>query len=349
MLQGIMSAPDQSTHSPAPSTQREPEIATSLVSVLIPARNEEKFIGRCIASVRATGWTAERLEILVIDHQSTDDTAAVARKAGAQVISADRKKKIGAVRNVGLTKAKGDFVAFVDADCTVPRTWLSSAISILVSDPRVGAVGGGSALAPADGTWVERCLASTRRTPSTRAAATTLATCSIVSRRELFSELGNFNEDVISGEDDDISNRIRERGLILIATSDCRVVHHGFARTLPQVIRKEIWHGSNHLEVRSGLDLTLGLTLLFLATSCAVLICLGAFLLTQLPLFLHALIASLVIQLAPPGLFALKKLKRSGWPWSLAAPMVIVGYAYFLGHAIGVLGNLRRRIFSRLS
>lgn len=348
-MRRIMSAPDHNTQSPLTSTQREPESTTPFVSVLIPARNEEKFIGRCIASVLATEWPADQLEILVIDHQSTDDTAAVAREAGAHVISADRELKIGAVRNVGLSRAKGDFVAFVDADCTVPRTWLRSAINILVSDSRVGAVGGGSALAPADGTWVERCLAPTRQTPMARATATTLTTCSIASRRELLCDLGNFNETVISGEDDDISNRMRDRGLVLIATSDCRVVHHGFSRTLPQVVRKEIWHGSNHLEVRSGVDLTLGLTLLFLVTSCAALACLGVFLLTHRPLFLDALIATLVLQVAPPGLFALKKLKRSDWPWSLAAPMVIVGYAYFLGHAIGVLGNLRRRLFSRPS
>ncbi|EQD29830.1 Glycosyl transferase, family 2 domain protein, partial [mine drainage metagenome] len=123
------------------------------VSVLIPAHNEEHFVAKCIASVVATGWPTDRLEILVIDHQSTDATATVARAAGARVISAERGKKIGAVRNVGLATAQGEFVAFVDADCTVPRTWLSSGIDILRSDQRVGAVGGGPALAPEDGTW----------------------------------------------------------------------------------------------------------------------------------------------------------------------------------------------------
>lgn len=344
-----MSAPDHSMQTPLASTQRDPEAAVPVVSVLIPAHNEEKTIARCIASVWATGWTADQLEILVVDHQSTDGTSAVAREAGARVIGADRGKRIGAVRNVGLAAAHGEFVAFVDADCTVPRTWLSSAINILISDSRVGAAGGGPALAPEDGTWVERCLAPTRRRPGFSTTATTLTTCSIISRRELLCDLGYFNEHVVSGEDDDISNRIRERGLILIATSDCQVVHHGFARTLPQIVRKEIWHGSNHIEVRSGLDVTLGLTLLFLAASCVVLVCLGAVLLEPRTLFLDALIGSLLLQLVPPGLFALKKLKRSGWPWLLAAPMVTVGYAYFLGHAIGVFGNLRRRLLTRPS
>lgn len=314
-----------------------------VISVLIPAHNEEHFIGRCIASVIATGWPTDRLEILVVDHQSTDATAAIARAAGACVISADHGMKIGAVRNVGLTAAHGEFVAFVDADCTVPSTWLRSAIDILSSDSRVGAVGGGPALAPEDGTWIERCLAPTRGPSGIVREVVSLVTYSFIAKTKLLRDLGNFNETVLSGEDDDMSNRIRKHGLLLIATSDCRVVHHGFAHTLAQVVRKEIWHGSNHIEVRSRFDLTLALTLLFIGASCTLLVCLGAVLLDPRSLFLDALFASVALQLMPPALFALKKLKRSGWQWLLAVPMLIVGYAYFLGHALGVLGNLRRR------
>lgn len=344
-----MRALDPSMPTLPASTCGEPETALPFVSVLIPAHNEENFIAKCIASVFATGWPADRLEILVIDHQSTDATAAVARAAGARVISAERDKKIGGVRNVGLSAAQGEFVAFVDADCTVPRTWLSSAIDILRSDARVGAVGGGPALAPKDGTWVQRCLAPTRRRSGIVQEAITLPSCSLAARTEFLRDLGNFSETVLSGEDDDMSNRIRKQGLILIATSDCRVVHHGFASTLPQIVRKEIWHGSNHIDVRSKLDITLGLTLLFLIASCAMLLSFGAALVDPRPLFLHVLISSLILQFTPAAVYALKKLKRSGWQWSLAAPMVAVGYAYFLGHAVGVLGNIHRRLIARSS
>jgi cellulose synthase/poly-beta-1,6-N-acetylglucosamine synthase-like glycosyltransferase len=344
-----MHAPDPSMQTSVTSTHGGLETPTPFVSVLIPAHNEEKFIGKCIASVFATGWPADRLEILVIDHQSTDATADVARTAGARVISAGRDKKIGGVRNVGLSAAQGEFVAFVDADCTVPRTWLSSAIDILSSDERVGAVGGGPALAPEDGTWVERCLAPTQGETGIVREAVTLVTYSFIARTELLRGLGNFSETVLSGEDDDMSNRIRKHGLTLIAASDCRVVHHGFASTLPQIVRKEIWHGSNHIEVRSGFDVTLVLTLTFIAASLLALACLAAVLLEPRTTILDGLIASLILQLAPPALFAAKKLKRSRWQWSLAAPMIVVGYAYFLGHAIGVLGNVRRRLVARPS
>lgn len=340
-----MNALDPQVNDKSSAAHRMPA-AHPFVSVVIPAHNEEKFISKCIASVIATQWPANRLEILVIDHRSTDATADIARQAGATVLAASQDLRIGGVRNVGLSAAKGEFVAFVDADCTVPATWLSSAISILRSNSRVGAVGGGPALSPCSGTWVERSLAPTLGTPAVIREANTLVTYSFIARTQLLRELGEFNDIVMSGEDDDMSNRIRNRGLTLLAVADCRVIHFGFPRTLSQVIRKEMWHGSNHIEVRSRFDATLTLTGLFIAASIAVTLSIIAIPALQHRTSLALIITCLGLQLLPPALFALKKLKRSHWQWSLALSMVAVGYAYFIGHSIGVLGNVYRRLLS---
>ena len=82
------------------------------VSVIIPAHNEEEHISDCIASVFRTNWPCEHLEILVVDHSSTDSSAALAHSAHANVLHVS-SGKIGAVRNVGLAAAKGEFVAYV--------------------------------------------------------------------------------------------------------------------------------------------------------------------------------------------------------------------------------------------
>jgi len=116
-----MRAPYHTLQSTPAAAGREPGSVTPVISVLIPAHNEENFIGRCIASVIATGWPADRLEIVVIDHQSTDATATVARASGARILSADRGITIGAVRNVGLAAAREEFAEFVDAICVVTR------------------------------------------------------------------------------------------------------------------------------------------------------------------------------------------------------------------------------------
>jgi len=313
------------------------------VSVIVPAHNEEGLIGRCISSVQRTGWPSDRLEVVVVDHQSTDATATVARLAGARVIHQTRDKKIGGVRNAGLSAANGQVVAYVDADCTVPDTWLRSAISILMSDERVGAVGG-PCLSPSNGTWVERCLAPTRLPPGIIRPAMTLATSSLVVRTALLNELGGFNETLISGEDDDISNRIRQRGLSLVSANDCHIVHHGYPRTLRELLKKEIWHGSNHIDVRSGLDLTLLLTFVFLLATAAIPALLIAVIIKPSADALLAFAAAVALQFVPPFLFAVKRLRQSIRDWLLALPLLAVGYAYFMGHGLGVIANFRRRV-----
>lgn len=83
------------------------------VSVLIPAYNAENFLHRAVATVRAQ--TVEVEEIIVVDDESTDHTAAVAERLGATVLRERHGGPAGA-RNAGLAAAKGDWIATLDAD-----------------------------------------------------------------------------------------------------------------------------------------------------------------------------------------------------------------------------------------
>lgn len=315
------------------------------ISVIIPAHNEEQFIGDCIASVLQAGWPREQLEILVIDHSSTDSTAKLARASATEVlqISAGR---IGAVRNVGLAAAKGEFVAYVDGDCTVPPTWLRAAIRLLQSDASLGAVGG-PCLSPGGGTWVERSLAPSRIGTAFVKPAKAIATSSFIARASLLRAAGGFDETLVSGEDDDMSNRIQSRGLGLVSASECHIIHRGYPRTWLNALKKEIWHGRHHIEVRTKFDLTLILSLDFLVASVALPFLLVEYLLDPGIRELSALSLGVSLQFAPPFLFTLKRIRQSARDWRLALPILAVGYAYFTGHSLGVLANLWQRTMSR--
>lgn len=318
---------------------------THCVSVLIPAHNEEKYISNCIASVVRTNWPREHLEILVIDHSSTDSTTALARSAGADVLHIS-SGNVGAVRNAGLAAAKGEFVAYVDGDCSVPPTWLQTAIDLLESDASIGAVGG-PCLSPASGTWIERSLAPTATGPTSVTRVKAIATSSFIARASLLRELGKFDESLTSGEDDDMSNRIRARGLAVVSASDCHIVHHGYPKTWWNVFKKEIWHGSHHLEVRTEFDLTLILTFVFLLASLALPFLFLGVLLAIEPKTLYVLFVGLLLQLAPPFLFAAKRIRQCPRDWRMAIPLLAVGYAYFAGHGVGVLTGLWRHANTR--
>jgi glycosyltransferase involved in cell wall biosynthesis len=326
-------------------TDAQSHTATPSVSVVIPAHNEEQYIGDCIASVLRTGWPREQLEILVVDHSSTDSTAKLARMAGAEVLQISRGK-IGAVRNVGLAAANGEFVAYVDGDCTVPPTWLRTAITLLQSDASIGAVGG-PCLSPADGTLVQRSLAPSKTGSAFVGKAKAIATSSFIARTALLREKGGFDETLISGEDDAMSNWIRSRGLELASASDCHIIHHGYPPTWWSVFKKEIWHGRHHLEVRTKFDATLILTFAFLSTSVALPFLVAASLLVHRVKSVQALCICILLQSVPPVLFAWKRIRQSARDWPLILPALAVGYAYFAGHSLGVLANLWQRMTSR--
>ena len=81
------------------------------LSVIILAKNEEKMIKDCLASVK---WAEE---VILVDSGSTDRTVAIAQKQGAKILSVFRGKiEFSRWRNEGLKAAKGDWVLYVDAD-----------------------------------------------------------------------------------------------------------------------------------------------------------------------------------------------------------------------------------------
>ncbi len=96
-----------------------------LISVVIPARNEEGYIDRLLKSIKKQ--TYKNYEILVGDYKSTDKTREIARKYGAKVFTT-KKAGVSAGRNICLKHARGDIIAFIDADYVIPKNLFSSIV-----------------------------------------------------------------------------------------------------------------------------------------------------------------------------------------------------------------------------
>ncbi|NGM13357.1 glucosyl-3-phosphoglycerate synthase [Verrucosispora sp. CWR15] len=124
----------------------------SRVSVVLPARNEEATVGAIVATIREHLMDRVSLvdELIVVDSRSTDRTAAVARAAGAEVVSQDamtrglpRLTGKGDALWAGLAAAEGDVVAFVDADLREFRPhFVTGLLGPLLTDPSVAFVKG---------------------------------------------------------------------------------------------------------------------------------------------------------------------------------------------------------------
>ena len=168
-----------------------------MLSLIVPAYNEEVMIGETlrtlVASARSVG---EPFELIVVDDASTDATAEIARAHGAAVVRVEQHR-ISAVRNAGARAAQGDVFLFVDADTLVPAATLVQMLDAL----RQGAVGGGArvrfdeqGLGPwshavvAFGCWVMYRL---------RLAGG----CFLFARREAFDAAGGFDERYFASEE----------------------------------------------------------------------------------------------------------------------------------------------------
>ena len=142
------------------------------MSVVIPVFNGERFLAEAIQSV--LDQTYEPVEVIAVDDGSTDGSAAIARSfAGVQVIEQPNSGPAGA-RNAGIAAARGEFLAFVDADDIVPPDKLELQVTHLREHPEVGCVLGARTSCssrapncPAGRSSRPSMPASTRTSPST--------------------------------------------------------------------------------------------------------------------------------------------------------------------------------------
>ena len=112
-----------------------------LVSVVIPAYNEEKSIGLTLESVKGAEKGNFGVELVVLDASSTDNTGQIAKQAGARVVRIP-KGSIGYARQQGILNANGEIIVFTDADTTVPKNWLIRHVDVLERDNVVCTYGG---------------------------------------------------------------------------------------------------------------------------------------------------------------------------------------------------------------
>ncbi|MEK7102811.1 MAG: glycosyltransferase [Patescibacteria group bacterium] len=95
------------------------------ISVIIPAYNEERYIGATLNALSRQDFNREDFEIIVVDNASTDLTSSVAHVNGADRVISEPQKGTNRARQTGVEASEGEIIAFLDADCTPKPEWLS--------------------------------------------------------------------------------------------------------------------------------------------------------------------------------------------------------------------------------
>lgn len=112
------------------------------ISIIVPVYNSEKTIQKCIDSIQAQelpqSW---KMEILVIDNNSSDRSLEVLKQFTAIKILNEKEQSPSAARNKGLKKSSGELVAFIDSDVYLAPKWVLQSILKITSGPYAGGQG----------------------------------------------------------------------------------------------------------------------------------------------------------------------------------------------------------------
>ena len=203
-----------------------------MLSFVIPAYNEEKFLPVTLASIHeAARALGAEYEIVVADDGSTDATAVLAERGGARVVTVENRQ-IAKTRNAGARAARGERLVFVDADTRVNAGVVGAAMAAMDA----GAVGGGAGAIFDEGApyyarrmiwWVLGFMRMFRLA----------AGCFLFCRRDALEAAGGWDERHFAGEEIMLSSALKRRGRMeilreTILTSPRKFAHRSYGETI---------------------------------------------------------------------------------------------------------------------
>lgn len=216
-----------------------------LVSVGIIVRNEAKHIGETLERLAQLQFDPDRWELIVIDGHSTDGTweiiqkfAGIAPPMVVRPLREEGERGHGNARNLVLTNARGQYVAFTDADCIVAPDWLTTLVSEIENerarDPRVVAVGGIRYPIETDH-WQEKLLNAMLATKLGSGGSAGF----VIGQSRYVDSVGNYNAIYVRdvalahkyrtirvGEDFEFNRRLTRLGHRIVLSPLPKVYHH---------------------------------------------------------------------------------------------------------------------------
>lgn len=191
------------------------ELMMYKMSVIIPAYNEELYIGRTLQSLVSQDYQGS-FEIIVVNNASADRTRQMAESFNVKVVD-EPKKGISNALIKGCGEATGEIFVFTDADTELPYDWLSMLNARFDDDPEAVAFGGPYSFY--DGDSNVNFFAKKVFFPVYKLVAGGLLPCvNMAVRREAYEKTGGFNPEMNWGQDIDLSKRLGNVGKVCFDT-----------------------------------------------------------------------------------------------------------------------------------
>ncbi len=213
--------------------------ALPFITVIIPCRNEEKHIDKCLDSTVNTEYPKSKLEVLVMDGMSGDGTREKIKGFSGRWpfirLMDNPKKTVPAALNIGIENAKGEIIIRLDAHSIYNKDYIPKCVKYL-QEHDVDNVGGLWVILPGDNTYTAESIALAVShffgagnayyrigSEKPRLVDTVPFGCY---RKEVFNEIGVFDEDMIRNQDDELNMRLLKNGGKILLVPDIVSYYH---------------------------------------------------------------------------------------------------------------------------
>jgi glycosyltransferase involved in cell wall biosynthesis len=174
-----------------------------LVSVIIPTHNRADLLRQTVDSVLAQSYPW--VEIIVVDDQSTDDTAELVKSYGEKVHYLwQEHRDVSAARNAGLAVAHGEYINFIDDDDLMLPEKLTLQVARFNQNPKLGLVHCGGYYIDRDGQQMEKATFLPSISLKNMVMINSIWTGALLIHRRCLEDAGGFDEELSSGEDWDL-------------------------------------------------------------------------------------------------------------------------------------------------
>ena len=237
------------------NTIRNEENNNLRVSIIIPCRNEENYIGKCLDSLIDNDYPKDLIEIFVIDGMSEDNTREIVKKYTKQyffIKLIDNPKMIAPIAmNIGIKEARGDIITFLSAHSTYPSNNIKES-TLWIRKSKADNVGGICIAKPGTDSVIAKAIALVLSHPFGvgnsffRIGSKELRYADTVSHgyysREVFDKIGFFNEKLIRNQDLELNLRLKKAGGKILLVPEIVSYYH-VRSDLKGLFKQNFWNG----------------------------------------------------------------------------------------------------------
>lgn len=210
------------------------------ISVVIPFFNEADKIKQCLKSLSNQNY--KNIEIILVDDYSNDRTALIAKEAGyslgldLKIIRLNRHQERGVARNMGAKKSASNFLLFIDADMKLGKNVIAECVRLMQKNLGIKAV-----IIPEE-SFGEGFWAKCRQLEKKCYLGDDMIEAARFFGKKAFWNVGGWDEKMVSGEDWDLTRRIRSK--YRIGRIKSSIYHNEYKLTLWVAIKKKFYYAS---------------------------------------------------------------------------------------------------------